>query len=247
MPPILGRNGSRGEEHGASFRKDGELARNGAKVAITDLNEEVGTTTVREIAGEGGEAVFLRHDVTSDPERTAVVNRTVERWGAPSVVVNNAGIALKGNAENTSLEDWRRLMSVNLDGVFLGTKHGIRAMKEKGGGSIINLSSIEGLVGDPELAAYNASKGGVRLSTKSAALYCAKAKYGIRVNSVHPGYIWTPMVRKHVESMGGEEAAGRRELEKLTRSVAWANPRTSPMAYSISPRTRRSSSPGASS
>src|SRR5690606_15066159 len=118
-------------------------------------------------------------------------------YGGLDILVNNAGVALSASVEDTTLEQWRWLMSINLDGVFLGTQLAIAAMKDKGG-SIINLSSIEGLVGDPNLAAYNASKGAVRLLTKSAALHCAKAGYRIRVNSVHPGYIWTPMVEAYL-------------------------------------------------
>jgi NAD(P)-dependent dehydrogenase (short-subunit alcohol dehydrogenase family) len=105
-------------------------------------------------------------------------------------------------------------MSINLDGVFLGTKHAIAAMKANRSGSVVNLSSIEGLIGDPNLAAYNASKGGVRLLTKSAALYCAKAGYNIRVNSVHPGYIWTPMVENFLKSQG-DVAQGRKALDSM--------------------------------
>ncbi len=105
-------------------------------------------------------------------------------------------------------------MSINLDGVFLGTKHPIQTMKTARSGSIVNLSSIEGLVGDPNLAAYNASKGGVRLLTKSAALYCAKAGYNIRVNSVHPGYVWTPMVENYLKAQG-DVAQGRKLLDSL--------------------------------
>jgi 3(or 17)beta-hydroxysteroid dehydrogenase len=190
------------------------LAREGAKVALTDINEKEGAAAADEIAAKGGESLFLRHDVSREAEWVEAVKRTIDRWGAMNVLVNNAGLAVAGNAEDMTLEDWRRLMAVNLDGVFLGTKHAIRAMKRTGGGSIINLSSIEGLVGDPNLAAYNASKGGVRLFTKSAALYCAKANYNIRVNSIHPGYIWTPMVNTYLQGAGDVEV-GRRELDKL--------------------------------
>lgn len=190
------------------------LAREGAKVTVSDLNEGEGRAVAEAIGSSGGEALFLRHDVAREDDWQQVIARTVERFGRLSVLVNNAGVAIAGTAEDTTLEDWRRLMSVNLDGVFLGTKHAIRAMKGTGGGSIVNLSSIEGLVGDPNLAAYNASKGGVRLFTKSAALHCAKSGYNIRVNSIHPGYIWTPMVRNYLQGAGDVEA-GRRELDKL--------------------------------
>lgn len=178
------------------------LAKEGAKVVITDINDAGGQAVAEEIIGQGGEALFLRQDVRNENEWEAVIAATLSRFGALDVLVNNAGIGIGGNAEETTLEQWRHLMSINLDAVFLGTKQAIRAMKERGG-SIINISSIEGLVGDPSLAAYNTSKGGVRLFTKSAALYCAKAGYGIRVNSVHPGYILTPMVER---AMQGEHA-----------------------------------------
>lgn len=190
------------------------LAVEGAKVVLTDVNETAGVAAAKEIAGRGGEVLFLRHDVSLENEWIEVVDRAVRRWGSLSVVVNNAGLAISGNAEEMTLDEWRRLMSVNLDGVFLGTKHAIRAMKHTGGGSIINMSSIEGLVGDPNLAAYNASKGGVRLFTKSAALYCARAGYNIRVNSIHPGYIWTPLVSNYLQQLGNVES-GRGELDKL--------------------------------
>ncbi|MGE0830059.1 MAG: SDR family oxidoreductase, partial [Hyphomonadaceae bacterium] len=116
-------------------------------------------------------------------------------------------VAIGADVEATSLAQWRWLHSINLDGVFLGTQQVIAAMKQTGGGSIINLSSIEGLIGDPNLAAYNASKGGVRIFTKSAALHCAKAGYNIRVNSVHPAYIWTPMVENYLNEQPDPAAA----------------------------------------
>jgi NAD(P)-dependent dehydrogenase (short-subunit alcohol dehydrogenase family) len=121
--------------------------------------------------------------------------------------VNNAGIGITGDVENATLDQWHRLMRVNLDGVFLGMKYTIPALRQAGGGSIVNMSSIEGIIGDPTLAAYNASKGAVRLLTKSAALYCAKAGDKIRVNSVHPGYIWTPMVENATKASGNMEQA----------------------------------------
>ncbi|XXU71130.1 SDR family NAD(P)-dependent oxidoreductase [Sorangium sp. So ce1151] len=124
------------------------------------------------------------------------------------ILVNNAGVASTSNVETETLEKWRWLQSINLDAVFVGTQAAIGAMKESGGGSIINVASIEGIIGDPNLAACNASKGGVRLFTRSAALHCSKAGHGIGVNSVHPGYIWTPMVEA-VAGEGGDQDAGR--------------------------------------
>jgi NAD(P)-dependent dehydrogenase (short-subunit alcohol dehydrogenase family) len=182
------------------------LAREGAKVAVTDMKDLEGLAVVDQIGSVGGEAVFIHHDVAQEADWARAIAETLTRFGKLDVVVNNAGVALSGSVEDCTLEQWRWLMSINLDGVFLGTKHGVAAMKEHGG-SIINLSSIEGLIGDPNLAAYNASKGGVRLFTKSAALHCAKAGYKIRVNSIHPGYIWTPMVEGYVGGQADPDEA----------------------------------------
>ncbi|MFT8719155.1 glucose 1-dehydrogenase [Acetobacter sp.] len=188
------------------------LAHEGASVVIGDLKEEDGQKVVAEIEAAGGKALFVKLDVRKEDEWKAAVDATVKAFGRLDIAVNNAGIAYSGTVESTSFADWQRVQSINLDGVFLGTKYAIEAMREHGkGGSIINLSSIEGLIGDPTLAAYNASKGGVRLFTKSAALHCAKSGYGIRVNSVHPGYIWTPMVA----GLTQEDEAARQKLVDL--------------------------------
>lgn len=182
------------------------LAREGARVVVTDVKETEGRAVAEEIITGGGEAIFLRHDVASQEEWASVIATTLSRFGGLDILVNNAGVALGASVEDTTLEQWRWLMSINLDGVFLGTKAAIAVMKGKGG-SIINLSSIEGLIGDPNLAAYNASKGGVRIFTKSVALHCAKAGYRIRVNSIHPGYIWTPMVKTYLAAQPDPKAA----------------------------------------
>ncbi|OQW59970.1 MAG: 3-beta hydroxysteroid dehydrogenase [Proteobacteria bacterium HN_bin10] len=182
------------------------LAREGAKVTVTDVKEAEGRSVADEIVESGGEAMFVRQDVALESDWNAAISATMRRFGALHILVNNAGVALGADVENTTLEQWRALMAVNLDGVFLGTRHAIAVMKSQGG-SIINLSSIEGLIGDANLAAYNASKGGVRIFTKSAALHCAKAGYRIRVNSVHPGYIWTPMVENYLAAQPDPAAA----------------------------------------
>jgi 3(or 17)beta-hydroxysteroid dehydrogenase len=182
------------------------LAREGAKVVVTDVKEKEGHAAADAIIDAGGEAIFLRHDVSQEADWDSVVATTVNRFGRLDIVVNNAGVALAADVEKTTLEQWRWLMSINLDGVFLGTRRAIAAMS-KTGGSIVNISSIEGLIGDANLAAYNASKGGVRIFTKSAALHCAKSGYRIRVNSIHPGYIWTPMVEQYLASQPDPAAA----------------------------------------
>jgi NAD(P)-dependent dehydrogenase (short-subunit alcohol dehydrogenase family) len=189
------------------------LAREGGRLVLTDLKEAEGQGLADQIINQGGEAIFVRHDVANEAEWIEAVRLAVQRFGRVDVLVNNAGVALAGGVEDTSLEQWRWLMGVNLDGVFLGTKHILPAMRPHGG-SIINLSSIEGLVGDPNLAAYNAAKGGVRLLTKSTALDFAKRGYGIRVNSIHPGYIRTPMVEGYAAT-GPDAEAGMKALAAL--------------------------------
>ncbi len=192
------------------------LAREGATVVLTDIRDEEGKAEAMRIQAADGRAVYHHHDVASEAEWVRLTDFVVREFGRVDVLVNNAGIATSGAPDEQTLEQWRRLMSVNLDGVFLGTKHALRAMKRNPpkGGSIINLSSIEGLVGDAELGAYNASKGGVRLYTKSVALYCARLRLNVRVNSIHPGYVWTPMVEQHLRSHGGVDA-GRAALEAI--------------------------------
>lgn len=181
------------------------LAREGARVIVTDQRLEEGAATADAIVAAGGQAMFVKQDVASEKDWADAIAAAISRFGALDILVNNAGVALSASVEDTTLEQWRWLMSINLDGVFLGVKHAIGAMKNKGG-AIINISSIEGLIGDPNLAAYNASKGGVRLLTKSSALHCAKAGYKIRVNSIHPGYIETPMVEGYVAAQADPEA-----------------------------------------
>lgn len=186
------------------------LAKEGAKVVVTDLNDAGGQAVADQIAAAGGDAFFLHHDVTDEAAWEAVYEAAVDRFGRVDVVMNSAGVGIGGAPEEETLESWHKLMAVNLDAIMLGTKHAIRTMKEHKPatqGSIINLSSIEGIVGDPNLGAYNASKGGVRLYTKSVALYCALNGLNIRVNSIHPGYIWTPMVENYAKASGDLEGA----------------------------------------
>ncbi len=183
------------------------LAREGAAVVVTDIKEKEGGAVAEEIIDAGGEAIFVRHDVAADPDWRAAIAAAARRFGGLDILVNNAGVVEPGSFEAVSLESWRRQLTINLDGVFLGIKHAAEAMKRRGGGSIVNLSSIAGLVGDPNLAAYNASKGAVRLLTKSAALHCAKSGYKIRVNSIHPGAIVTPMVENFLTAAADRAAA----------------------------------------
>ena len=169
------------------------FAREGARVAIGDVLEAEGRQVEAEIDEAGGEALFVRLDVTSEANWQEAIAATVECFGKLDILVNNAGILPEFNPiDETPMKDWNRVMDVNATGVFLGMKVAIPEMHKAGGGSIINISSGSGLVGQATIqAGYNASKGAVRLLTKSGAIQYAKE--GIRVNSVHPGAIATPM------------------------------------------------------
>lgn len=190
------------------------LAEQGARVAAADLNAAGGEGTVAEIAAAGGEAAFFPLDVVDEDGWQATVDGTIERFGRLDILVNNAGVELVRSIPETSLAEWRRVMDVNLDGVFLGIKAGIKGMMPSGGGSIINISSVAGINGFSGQAAYCASKGGVRLLTKSAAVECAEAGLNIRVNSVHPGVIDTPMYRAFFDGM--DEASAKAAQQRLT-------------------------------
>ena len=191
------------------------LAKEGAKIVVSDIDEEGGKKVVQQIKEDGGEAIFIKQDVAKEDEWKNVIETTLETYGKLHILANSAGIGLGGTVEDVTLEDWKNLIDINLNGTFLGTQYGIKGMKETGeGGSIINFSSIEGLIGDPNLPAYNASKGGVTIFTKSAALHCAKQGYGIRINSIHPAYIWTPMVENFLKAQGDVEE-GKKQLESL--------------------------------
>ncbi|MBT3371206.1 MAG: glucose 1-dehydrogenase [Rhodospirillaceae bacterium] len=172
------------------------LAREGAQVVVTDIDDDGMAATVDQILAQDGNAFALPHDVTDEDVWRGVIEEVRSRCGGLHVLVNNAGIGIGGSLLDMSLEDWRRQNAINLDGVFLGTKHAIPAIHNSGGGSIIIMSSVAGLRGSPGLAGYSASKGGVRLFAKSAALECAGAGLKVRVNSVHPGIIDTPIWTK---------------------------------------------------
>jgi 3(or 17)beta-hydroxysteroid dehydrogenase len=168
------------------------FAKEGAKVTIGDVLEDEGRKLEAEINATGGVALFVRLDVTREADWQKAVEATVNRFGKLDVLVNNAGISGRGRVEDTAVEEWDRVMDVNAKGVFLGTKVAIPAMRQGGGGSIINISSQLGLVGtDHSSPQYQASKGAVRLLTKATAIQYAQE--GIRANSVHPGPIVTPM------------------------------------------------------
>ena len=172
----------------------------GAAVVMSDINAEAGEVEAKSLRGDSGAVIFVAHDVTSEPSWVAAIKAVRAVHGRLDILVNNAGVGTGGSIEDTTLEEWRQIHAVNADGPFLGCKHGIALMKQSGdGGSIVNISSVAGIIGAPQLAAYCASKGSVRLLTKSVALHCARKGYGIRCNSVHPSYTDTPMVNGMVE------------------------------------------------
>jgi 3(or 17)beta-hydroxysteroid dehydrogenase len=167
----------------------------GAHVAIADIDLARG----RELAnGIGRKAIFLHHDVTSEEQWIANLAEAALAFGHLDTLVNNAGVGMRGTVETTTLAEWRRIHAVNLEGPFLGCKHAIALLAKAGGGAIINISSVAGLIGARDSAAYCASKGGLRLLTKSVALHCAHRKNGVRCNSIHPVYTDTPMVEQMV-------------------------------------------------
>ncbi len=168
------------------------FAREGAKVIICDVLEDEGRQTEAEINEVGGDAVFVKLDVTSQDEWENAVNTAIERFGKLDILVNNAGIIVQSTIEDMTVELWDKVMDVNAKGVFLGTRTAIPEMRKAGGGSIVNISSVSGMVGHRYVQpVYNASKGAVRIFTKAAAVQYAKEN--IRVNSIHPGPIATPM------------------------------------------------------
>ena len=167
------------------------LAGEGAKVAVTDINL-AGATDVA--SGIGPAAVAIAHDVTDEQAWQDALSKTVEAFGGLHVLVNCAGTAIAGSVEDTSLEDWRALHALDLDSVFLGCKYAISHMAASGGGSIVNISSISGIIAGHNLAAYNSAKAAVRHLTKSVALHCARQDNGVRCNSVHPAFVDTPIL-----------------------------------------------------
>ena len=173
------------------------LAREGAKVVLTDLDDSGGASVAADIVAHGGDATFAHQDVTDEVAWPDIITLVERRYGRLDIAVANAGIAVSGPVVTMSLADFRRQNAVNIDGVFLTVKHALPAMRRAGGGgSIILMSSVAGLRGAANLAGYSASKGAVRLFAKSAAMECAAAGDRIRVNSVHPGIIVTPIWNK---------------------------------------------------
>jgi NAD(P)-dependent dehydrogenase (short-subunit alcohol dehydrogenase family) len=220
-----------GGQRGLGAASAKALAAKGAKVLVTDVGD--GEGGARDIGG-----AFLKHDVTSESDWIAAIAFAQKTFGGLDILVNNAGIFWMKPITETALEDFRRMQQINVEGVFLGMKHAIPAIAQRaqqwdGGGAIVNISSVAGLVGSPLTCAYNASKGAVRLMTKSAAMECAAAGLKIRVNSVHPGIIDTPMAhdligQSAVYAGDGDNSARERAIElhplkRLGRDIDIAN------------------------
>ena len=167
------------------------FSREGAKIVVTDINTAAGEETVDAIRAEGGDAVFLRADVSKGDDAKRMINTAVESYGTVDVLVNNAGVQVEKNVPDTTEEEWDYVLGVNLKGTFLCTRAAIPQMRRQGGGSIICISSISGLVGQPNQASYNASKHGVIGLVRAMA--CDHAEEGIRVNAICPGSMNTPM------------------------------------------------------
>ncbi|HIN36279.1 MAG TPA: glucose 1-dehydrogenase [Dehalococcoidia bacterium] len=182
---ITGAARGQGAEEARMFAKEG------AKVVLADVTDQEGTAVAAEIAEMGGDALYVHLDVTNEDEWDAAVQSAVASFGKLDILVNNAGIWRRGHVLETSSDQWDDIMDVNAKGVFLGTKAAIPEMRKAGGGSIVNISSTAGLVGSKTSAAYSASKGAVRIFTKSTAVQYAAE--GIRANSIHPGPIDTDM------------------------------------------------------
>lgn len=166
------------------------LASEGARLVLTDINEEGG----RAVANDLGEcAIFIRHDISSEHDWEQVMEATRQRFGRLDALVNNAAILKMGSIEDTTLEDWRTVHRVNADGYFLGCKYAVASMKQSGGGSIVNMSSVAALTGIPMVCAYSGAKASVAALTRSVAVHCRLNGYRIRCNSIHPDGILTPM------------------------------------------------------
>lgn len=188
------------------------LARHGAKVAVTDINDEKGKKAAAEIEAAGGIGKYWHLDTSQEDNVAEVFADIVREFGSISILVNNAGIAgVNKPTHEITGEEWDRVMGVNVNGVFYCTKHAVPVMQKAGGGSIINLSSIYGIIGAADLPPYHASKGAVRLMTKNDALIYARDK--IRVNSIHPGFIWTPLVEQLAQDSPEGIEAFRKRLD----------------------------------
>lgn len=187
-----------GAASGIGLSTAAAFAEKGAKVVLSDYDSEKGEARTNELKEKGHDVLFIKTDVSKEQEVKELIEKTVDQFGRIDVIVNNAGVGAQGDMHETSDEEYKRVISINQDGVFYGSKYAVQQMLKTGGGVIINMSSILSLVGEPTAFAYNASKGAVRLMTQSMALRYAKDN--IRVTAIAPGYVETGMVNK--EALG---------------------------------------------
>lgn len=205
------------------------LAREGAKIAVTDLNAAGAQATVNEIVSSGGDAVAYSLDVTSETDWERAIDSVLENWNKLDILVNNAGISFAKPVTDMTLSEWQRVMAVNLDGVFLGTKHGVKAMRKGTGGSVINIASASGLKASPGASAYCASKAAVRMLSKAVALECAQNNDSIRVNTVFPSGVISPMWEgmefwQEIKSKAGSEEAAWKVMSEAIPLKRFAKP-----------------------
>jgi len=206
-------------------RADAEvLAREGASVVLTDINAKAGQALADELNRlRAGSALFLEQDVRDESRWAEVIRTTVQRFGRLDVLVNNAGVVIIATPETTTLEQFRFANAVMSEGVFLGCKYAIPAMRDSGGGSIINMSSVASHLGYPVFFAYSAAKGAVRSMTKSIAVHCQMNKYNIRCNSIHAGAIETPMIDQANRELGIDKSVYEASPQGLGRPEDVAN------------------------
>jgi len=210
------------------------LAREGASVIVADIDAAGGAETCAQARSGGGLADYVQLDVTSETAWAEQIAQVQRRHGALHILVNNAAICVAAPVLEMRFETWKRQLSINLDSVFLGTKAALPLMAASGGGSIVNISSVAGLKGVPGLSGYCASKGGVRLFTKAVALECAQAGNGVRVNSVHPGGIETPIWAK-MANEGEAPRAGANAVSQAMDAAREATVRATPMGVAGAP------------
>ncbi len=204
-----------GAASGLGFAAAQKLLEEGAKVMLSDINEEV-INSMSERLSQFSQTQFSTciHDVTNEDSWIELIDKTEKDFGKINILVNSAGISLGADIVSTDFEIWKKVHEVNLDSVFLGCKYAIPKMSAHGHGSIINISSISGIVAGWNTAAYNSSKAGVRLLSKSVALYCAKKGYDVRCNSLHPAFVNTPILDPLKQAFGADEA-----VAKLARQI----------------------------
>lgn len=210
------------------------LAREGARVIVADVDADGARETCRLIDAEGGEARPQALDVTDEAAWASAAGSLRREGAGLDILVNNAALCIRASVLEMSLEAWRRQASVNLDGVFLGVRAALPLMADSGGGSIVNISSVAGLKGIPGLSGYCATKGGVRLFTKAVALECAEARNGVRVNSIHPGSIETPIWVKMAHG-GAMPQLGANSIATIMDETRAAGAQATPLGFSGEP------------